>query len=132
MDMYGQACVPVMFAEPQNAWIRLITTMNLCPCMVRCARRSVRRSELTGVRRRATQAERGRDGNRPDDRRALVGRRRPNDSLAALTKREREVLELVAEGRSNRGIASALFVTEGTVEAHIKQIFQKLRLDPGP
>jgi DNA-binding NarL/FixJ family response regulator len=62
----------------------------------------------------------------------LVGRRRPNDPLAALTKREREVLELVAEGRSNRGIANALFVTEGTVEAHIKQIFQKLRLDLGP
>lgn len=62
----------------------------------------------------------------------LVGRRRPNDPLTALTKREREVLELVAEGRSNRGIANALFITEGTVEAHIKQIFQKLRLDPGP
>jgi DNA-binding NarL/FixJ family response regulator len=62
----------------------------------------------------------------------LVGRRRPNDPLATLTKREREVLELLAEGRSNRGIATALYVTEGTVEAHIKQIFRKLRLDPGP
>ncbi len=62
----------------------------------------------------------------------LVGRRRPNDPLATLTKREREVLELLAEGRSNRGIATALFVTEATVEAHIKQIFRKLRLDLGP
>ena len=62
----------------------------------------------------------------------LVGRRRPNDPLTTLTKREREVLELVAEGRSNRGIATALFVTEATVEAHIKQIFRKLSLDPGP
>jgi DNA-binding NarL/FixJ family response regulator len=61
----------------------------------------------------------------------LVGRRRPNDPLTTLTKREREVLELLAEGRSNRGIATALFVTEATVEAHIKQIFRKLRLDPG-
>ena len=61
----------------------------------------------------------------------LLGRRRANDPLGALTKREREVLELLAEGRSNRGIANALVVTEATVEAHIKQIFQKLQLDSG-
>src|SRR5262249_3521492 len=51
--------------------------------------------------------------------------------LEQLTKREREVLELVAEGRSNRAIAQALFVTESTVEAHVKQIFTKLALDTG-
>jgi DNA-binding NarL/FixJ family response regulator len=58
----------------------------------------------------------------------LVGRRRRQDPLADLSPREREVLSLVAEGLSNRAIASRLFVTERTVEAHIKQIFLKLRL----
>jgi DNA-binding NarL/FixJ family response regulator len=59
----------------------------------------------------------------------LVGRRRRTDPLADLTAREREVLELVAEGLSNRAIAARLYVTERTIEAHVKQIFQKLRLD---
>ena len=58
----------------------------------------------------------------------LVGRRRREDPLEALTPREREVLELVAEGRSNKAIASELFITERTVEAHVKQIFMKLDL----
>lgn len=58
----------------------------------------------------------------------LVGRRRRQDPLAELTQREREVLALVAEGLSNRAIASRLFITDRTVEAHIKQIFMKLRL----
>jgi serine/threonine-protein kinase len=62
----------------------------------------------------------------------LVARRRLDNPLDQLTKREREVLELVAEGRSNRAIAQALFVTESTVEAHVKQIFSKLALDSGP
>jgi len=62
----------------------------------------------------------------------LVGRRRRVDPLADLTEREREVLGLVAEGLSNRAIASRLFVTERTVEAHVTQIFQKLRLDASP
>jgi DNA-binding NarL/FixJ family response regulator len=62
----------------------------------------------------------------------LVGRRRREDPLAELTQREREVLSLVAEGRSNKAIASQLFITERTVEAHIKQIFLKLRLVESP
>jgi DNA-binding NarL/FixJ family response regulator len=52
------------------------------------------------------------------------------DSLAALTAREREVLTLMAEGRSNAGIADALVVTGGTVEKHVASIFDKLGLSP--
>jgi DNA-binding NarL/FixJ family response regulator len=62
----------------------------------------------------------------------LVGRRRRHDPLDELTARERQVLSLVAEGRSNRSIAGELFVTERTVEAHIKQIFMKLDLRVEP
>jgi DNA-binding NarL/FixJ family response regulator len=58
----------------------------------------------------------------------LVGRRRRQDPIAELTEREREVLSLVAEGLSNRAIAERLFITERTVEAHIKQVFLKLGL----
>jgi len=62
----------------------------------------------------------------------VVGRKRREDPLAELTEREREVLALVAEGLSNKAIASRLFVTERTVEAHVKQIFLKLHLDANP
>jgi DNA-binding NarL/FixJ family response regulator/class 3 adenylate cyclase len=58
----------------------------------------------------------------------LVGRRRGSDPLDELTPREREVLQLVAEGRSNRGIAERLVVTERAVEKHVTSIFQKLGL----
>ena len=58
----------------------------------------------------------------------LVGRRRRDNALADLTEREREVLCLVAEGLSNSAIGARLVVTDRTVEAHITQIFRKLRL----
>ena len=62
----------------------------------------------------------------------LVGRRRDHDPLADLTPREREVLELMAEGRSNQGIAARLVVTEHAVEKHIRNVFGKLHIDSGP
>jgi DNA-binding NarL/FixJ family response regulator len=58
----------------------------------------------------------------------LLSRRRRDRRLAALTPREREVLSLMAEGRSNHAIAGALYVTEGAVEKHVKNIFGKLGL----
>src|SRR5262245_54695706 len=60
----------------------------------------------------------------------VLGRRRQNDSLAALTPRELEVLGVVAEGLSNRAIATRLNVHERTVESHTTQVFQKLGLEP--
>jgi len=59
----------------------------------------------------------------------LVGRRRPgNDPIDDLSDREREVLALMAEGRSNKAIAQRLFITERTVEKHVKSILMKLRI----
>jgi serine/threonine-protein kinase PknK len=58
----------------------------------------------------------------------LVAARRVNDPLEDLSPREREVLELMAEGRSNAGIVRKLWVTEGTVEKHVHSILMKLRL----
>jgi len=58
----------------------------------------------------------------------LVGRRRGDAPLDELTAREREVLGLMAEGRSNQGIAERLVVTERAVEKHVTSIFSKLRL----
>lgn len=60
----------------------------------------------------------------------LVAARRRDDPLAELTPREREVLALMAEGRSNNGIASRLYVTEGAVEKHVRSILMKLHLPP--
>jgi DNA-binding NarL/FixJ family response regulator len=62
----------------------------------------------------------------------LVGRQRRDDPVAELTPREREVLELMAEGRSNQAIADALVVTERAVEKHVSSIFGKLRLPASP
>ncbi len=58
----------------------------------------------------------------------LVAARRVNDPLEDLSPREREVLALMAEGRSNAGIARQLWVTDGTVEKHVHSILMKLRL----
>jgi DNA-binding NarL/FixJ family response regulator len=58
----------------------------------------------------------------------MVGRPRPAGALADLTKREREVLTLIAEGRSNAAIAERLVVTVGAVERHVTSIFEKLGL----
>jgi DNA-binding NarL/FixJ family response regulator len=60
----------------------------------------------------------------------LLARTRRQEPLSDLSPREREVLGLMAEGRSNGAIASALFITERAVEKHVKSIFQKLRLPP--
>jgi DNA-binding NarL/FixJ family response regulator len=58
----------------------------------------------------------------------LVAARRRDDPLAELSAREREVLALMAEGRSNAGIARRLWVTEGTVEKHVRSVLTKLTL----
>jgi len=62
----------------------------------------------------------------------LIGRRRRDDPLDALSAREREVLALMAEGRSNLAIASELVVTDRAVEKHVTNIFGKLDLPPAP
>ncbi|MGO9881709.1 MAG: response regulator transcription factor [Solirubrobacteraceae bacterium] len=63
----------------------------------------------------------------------LVGRRRQADNpVGHLTDREREVLGLMAEGRSNHAIAERLFVTDHTVEKHVKSIFGSLQLPQSP
>jgi DNA-binding NarL/FixJ family response regulator len=63
----------------------------------------------------------------------LVGRpREGDDPLDALSEREREVLSLMAEGRSNHAIGERLFITDRTVEKHVNSIFDKLMLPPSP
>jgi DNA-binding NarL/FixJ family response regulator len=68
----------------------------------------------------------------PDVVARLVGRKRANSPLDALTSREREVLSLIAQGRSNAGVADELAVTVAAVERHVTSIFDKLGLRPGP
>nr|WP_206422806.1 response regulator transcription factor [Nocardioides pantholopis] len=63
--------------------------------------------------------------------RQLLGRRRDDGPLARLTEREREVLALMAEGRTNGSIAQELVVSEAAVRKHVGNIFIKLRLDAG-
>jgi DNA-binding NarL/FixJ family response regulator len=60
----------------------------------------------------------------------LLGRTTRTDPLGELTDREREVLELMAEGRSNKAIAAALVITARAVEKHVTSIFGKLNLEP--
>jgi DNA-binding NarL/FixJ family response regulator len=62
----------------------------------------------------------------------LVRRAREHDPLDELTEREREVLSLMAEGRSNQAISGRLFLTPRTVESHVRSIFLKLNLPPAP
>ena len=62
----------------------------------------------------------------------LISRRRPNDPLAVLTPREREVLELMATGSSNQGIADRLVITLRAVEKYVSSIFSKLGLPSSP
>jgi DNA-binding NarL/FixJ family response regulator len=62
----------------------------------------------------------------------MLGRRRRDDPLEDLTPREREVLELMAEGRSNRGIAEVMVVTPNAVEKHVSSIFSKLGVGEAP
>jgi DNA-binding NarL/FixJ family response regulator len=62
----------------------------------------------------------------PDVVSQLLGRRRAHDPLEELTPREREILALMAEGRSNRGICQKLFLSPKTVESHVHNIFSKL------
>jgi DNA-binding NarL/FixJ family response regulator len=82
--------------------------------------------------RRERAPRRGRAARRsiPRSSGACSGRRRREDPLEALTPREREVLGLMAEGRSNRGIAEQLVVSERAVEKHVTSIFTKLGLAP--
>jgi DNA-binding NarL/FixJ family response regulator len=67
----------------------------------------------------------------PEVVRQLLGRRRGDGPLASLTDREREVLALMAEGRTNGSIAEHLVVSEAAVRKHVGNIFAKLDLDPG-
>jgi DNA-binding NarL/FixJ family response regulator len=62
----------------------------------------------------------------------LLSRRRTQDPLHELSDRERDVLRLMAEGRSNHAIGARLFLSPRTVEAHIRSIFTKLDLSPAP
>jgi DNA-binding NarL/FixJ family response regulator len=62
----------------------------------------------------------------------LMQRRRPDSPLTLLTGRERDILALMAEGRSNAGIAAELEISERTVEAACAQVFRKLGLEPSP
>jgi DNA-binding NarL/FixJ family response regulator len=61
----------------------------------------------------------------------MLGRRKGDEPMDRLSPREHDVLAAMAEGKSNRGIAESLFVTQAAVEKHITSIFDKLDLDPG-
>jgi DNA-binding NarL/FixJ family response regulator len=76
----------------------------------------------------AERVSRGGSALDPEVVKQLVGRPQGDDPLAALTPREREVLSLVAEGRTNAGIAKELWLTEKTVETHVRSILGKLDL----
>jgi DNA-binding NarL/FixJ family response regulator len=62
----------------------------------------------------------------------LVGKKRERDPLTTLTDRERAVLALMAQGRSNQALSAELFLSTKTIEAHVRSIFTKLDLAPDP
>jgi serine/threonine-protein kinase len=62
----------------------------------------------------------------------LVGKQRASDPLAVLTAREQDVLQLMAEGRSNRAIGTALYMGTKTVETHVRSILMKLAISESP
>jgi len=66
----------------------------------------------------------------PDVVAELVGRRRNREAIEELTEREREVLHLMAQGRTNSAIGARLHLSPKTVEAHVRSIFMKLQLEP--
>lgn len=68
----------------------------------------------------------------PDVITRLVGRSRAGDAIAELTERERVVLAMMAQGRSNIAISERLGLSPKTVEAHVHSIFGKLELEPAP
>jgi DNA-binding NarL/FixJ family response regulator len=68
----------------------------------------------------------------PDVVQSMIGHRRHDSPLETLTEREREVMKLIAEGRSNRGIADDLVITVAAVERHVTNIFAKLNLHATP
>ncbi len=84
--------------------------------------------QLTDALQRVTRGELVID---PDLVRALVSRRRTRDPLQTLTDREQAVLTLMAEGRSNAGIAGRLYLSPKSVERNVAAVFDKLRLPPG-
>jgi DNA-binding NarL/FixJ family response regulator len=91
------------------------------------------KSRVTGVREFidvVTQIAAGASVVDPSLVQELVKAHRRSDPLGALSQREREVLALMAEGASNVGIARRIFVSEGTVEKHVRHIFLKLEMPP--
>jgi serine/threonine-protein kinase len=89
-------------------------------------------SDLDGFRDAVRRVGEGGSAIDPEVIAQLFGRRRARDPIASLTGREREVLALMAEGCSNRAIGAHLFLSEKTVEAHVRGIFTKLELVPVP
>lgn len=86
--------------------------------------------EIDGFLESVRRVGRGETAVDPEVVSQLMGRRREADPLEELSPREREVLALMAEGLSNRGICARLFLSPKTVETHVHGIFMKLRLPP--